>query len=299
MLRPDGDALKAFCDFPASIGTTMLIPQRDLARRAPRRYTSHSFPLQNGEPEDAVSSETIRRWRLLDPGRVHGPRVSISRPPYREFTRLTSAGRSVPEAAVLAFRSRYDGALNPASADWLGSLRDARRSVPHSLLVLCLDPETKSPQVVAATKRASEVGVRLTLVGEPTVDAVRDGLRASGVLAVDVASWLEARICPITPEERGMCWSLGRLRKILSRLGLPTLHKFVMAEAVLPPVVALQTLASSSVEEALTSLHRTGCGDRRTLDRRCVALTGFTTRRLGGLLGWEVVLGRMIGRKFA
>lgn len=237
-----------------------------------------------------------------------GAGILVAEQPYRCFGSPAGRSPAIPEAAAVAVPWQAGSASNPSPWD---VLRQARRTVPDALLVLHVQGERPTPpEMIAVARRAAAVGARVTLVGEePTVESVRDGLKASGVWAGDVARWLRVRFGALDPEERGVCNSVGRLvaglhlsarerdalRHALRRLGLPTLHRWVMLSKILLPVVDLQTGAVSSVEEALA--RRPESGNRRTLDRRCVSLTGLTARQLGDFLGWEVVLERLIGRK--
>lgn len=136
--------------------------------------------------------------------------ILVAEPPYEAFR--SPAGRSsrVPEGVVVAVHGRAGSASNPGPWDLLG---EARRAVPDAPLVLYVERgRSAAPEMLAVARRAAVEGARVTLVGaQPTPEAVRDGLRASGVRAEDVACWLKARLGAFDPEERGVCESVGRL----------------------------------------------------------------------------------------
>jgi AraC-like DNA-binding protein len=245
---------------------------------------------------------------------VASPAVALLAPPYDRFETIPDASaldpHTLPCGSLLAVELAAPAEEWPAVA---GLVPKLRARCPAAPVVLHL-PTTHALADLDLGRRAGALHVRAVLAGgESPAAALRRALTDDTALADEIAAWLPLRLPAVGPAVVELVREIVRraplhreVRQILRELGFAerTARTWCRREGVPGPGAWLSAAhalrAALRLQAGTTPLLvlAVDCGysDHSSLSRQCLRLFGTRPGAIRGLLGWEWLLDRWLGR---
>ena len=232
---------------------------------------------------------------------VRAESVSMSCPPYREWTRLWDLPPRFPPGTVLRIPPEPDGGPDGDLSGMLGQIRRIRKMCPGATIAGAI---RKGP-TVHLRRLLARAGMRLWLPEGSGFDELHLAAAQAGLDQVDVESWLRTRFSPHGLRELALIQvaahltagaglpdrTLDEAGRWFPKLGLPTVGRWRRLGRTLPVLVALQGEPKATIE---ASCKTRGWPDPSSFSHAVSSLFGDPPSRVRETVGWEWLLNRFI-----
>ena len=253
---------------------------------------------------------------MLSQALLAPPAVFQLPPPYDQFEAVSDPAaltpEQLPDAALLAVGAP---ATEEPWSDVASLVGQLRARFPAAPLILRAGPRTPETEADRA-RHAEELRIRAVVFeGEPLRPALRRTLTDPTAFAEDLPAWLGLRapglpapvvalvtelvlLSPRYGEVSALLGSLGHaertVRTWFRRAGIPGPGKWL---AVAHATRAALRMQAEPTAPLLALAVECGYSDHSSLSRQCLRLFGVRPGKIRGLLGWEWLVDRWLGRR--